>query len=60
MSKILIFVAALLVLTTCIHEIKMTHRVRNAFESKMFIEYMNNGPHIQKVLKTLSSLFPHQ
>lgn len=60
MNKILLFVAALLVLTTCISEIKMNHRHRNAYEAKMFIEYMNNGPAIQAMMKTLSSLFPHK
>ncbi len=38
----------------------MKHRQRNSYESKMFIEYMTNGPAIQAVMKTLSALFPHK
>lgn len=59
MKNILILAAVLLVLGSCVQEIKMQHRTRNAHEARMFIEYMNNGPIIQQVLKTLQSLFPH-
>lgn len=60
MKNLLVLLAAMLILGSCIQEIKMQHRQRNAHETKMFIEYMNNGPHMQNVMKTLQSLFPHK
>src|SRR5690606_9632713 len=60
MRKILLLVALTIVMTMSIHEIKMTHKVRNSYESKMFLAYMNNGPMIQNVMKTLKALFPHK
>jgi hypothetical protein len=60
MRKIILLLACLIALTVSIHEIKMTHKVRNSYESKMFIAYMNQGPLIEGVMNTLKSLFPHK
>jgi cathepsin D len=60
MRNFLLIVACLLVFTMSIQEIKMTHKVRNSYESKMFIAYMNHGPLIEQTMKTLKSLFPHK
>lgn len=60
MRKLFVLLALLVVMTVSIHEIKMTHRVRNDYESKMFLAYMNRGPLIDSVMKTLKSLFPHK
>lgn len=60
MRKLFCLLALLVVMTVSIHEIKMNHRARNDYESKMFLAYMNKSPLIDSVMKTLKSLFPHK
>lgn len=60
MRKLILLLACLVVLAVSIQEIKMTHKVRNSYESKMFLAYMTQGPMIENAMKTLKSLFPHK
>jgi hypothetical protein len=50
----------LVVAAFSIHEIKMEHRKRTPRESKMFIEYMNRGPFVEKINKVLAKIFPSE
>jgi cathepsin D len=38
----------------------MNHKVRNSYESKMFIAYMTHSPLITQTMNTLKALFPHK
>lgn len=57
MRKI-VFLLAVLVLASCVTEIKMSHRKRTPVEARMFIDYMNRGPLVQGALNIMSSMFP--
>ena len=58
MSKIILVLALLLVASSCIETMKLSHRQRTPLENKMFIDYMNRGPLIQGVLNIVANLFP--
>ena len=58
MIKTLTVLALVLVACMSIQEIKMTHRVRDPTETKMFIDYMNRGPLVQGAMKIIQNLFP--
>ena len=55
----IVFLALAIVLTSCIQEIPMTHRVRTEHETRMFIAYMNHDPIIDKVMKVVGLIFNH-
>ena len=56
--KILALLAMVLLTCTCVHELKMKHRVRTPLETKMFIDYMNRGPLVQSVIDIIYNLYP--
>ena len=58
MRKLVIALAILVVLTSCVTEIKMSHRKRTPVEARMFIDYMNRGPLVDGVMNIMSSMFP--